>query len=140
MHATIIGISTGLLTILTFSILKHIDKAVIYALILSGIGFLYVGFTWTDTPTFIITAVQALFFVALAYYGVKRSFYYLIAGYFLHGIWDLGYDLYLQSSLLPPHYDLFCFSVDFLIGFYLLFIKYRAGRIINNPGSSDSVL
>lgn len=61
MNAAIIGISTGLLTILTFSILKHIDKAVIYALILSGIGFLYVGFTWTDTPTFIITAVQALF-------------------------------------------------------------------------------
>jgi hypothetical protein len=136
-NAAIIGISTGLLIILTLSLAKRIDKAIIYGLILSGIAFLYVGFTWSDVRFLIITSVQALFFVALAYYGVKKSLYFLIAGYFLHGIWDLGYDLFPRSNLIPPHYDLFCLSVDFVIGFYLLFIQYRAADKINNPNASQ---
>ena len=96
-----------------------------YGLILSGIGFLYVGFTWTDIQSLIITCVQALFFMTLAYYGIKKSLYFLVAGYFLHGTWDLAYDLFPKSNLIPPHYDLFCLSVDFTIGFYLLLIKYQ---------------
>ena len=53
MSPVIIGISSGLLVILIFALLKRIDKPTIYGLILSGIGFLYVGFTWSDTEAFI---------------------------------------------------------------------------------------
>jgi hypothetical protein len=125
MYAIIIGISLGLLTILTFILFNKLDKKVIYGLILSGIGWLYVGYTWSDLNSLIITTVQAIIFLFIAYYGVKKSLYIMAAGYFLHGLWDLAYDLFPDNHLIPPHYDLFCLSVDFTIGFYLLVVQYR---------------
>ena len=121
----IIGISSGLIIILLFVILKQFDKKVVYGLILSGIAFLYVGFTWTDLQALIVNFAQAVFFLLFAYYGVKKSLYILAAGYFLHGSWDLVYNLFSYSNLIPQHYDLFCLSIDFTIGFYILVIKYR---------------
>ena len=125
MTPVIIGILSGVLTILTIAILKSLDKPIVYGLILSGIGFLYVGFTWTDLRSLVINCLQAILFLLFAYYGIKRSLNYLITGYFLHGTWDLLYNLFPNSNLIPPHYDLFCLSIDFTIGFYLLVIKYR---------------
>jgi hypothetical protein len=128
MTSIIIGISSGLLTIFLIGILKHLDKKVIYGLILSGIGFLYVGFTWTNTQALILNAIQAIFFLFFAYYGIKRGLYFLAAGYFLHGAWDLVYDLFPNSNLIPPYYDLFCLSIDFTIGSYLLVFKYQDNK------------
>ncbi len=131
MNAIIIGISSGIIIILLFCIMKHLDKRIIYGLILSGIGFLYVGFTWTDLQTLILTAVQAIFFLFFAYYGVKKNLYILATGYFLHGSWDILYKLMPGPDLIPPHYDLFCLSIDFTIGIYLALLHYR---IVNKPG------
>lgn len=125
MIPVIIGISSGLLVILIIALLKQLDKPTGYGLILSGIGFIYVGFTWPDTKSLIINCAQALFFLFIAWYGIKKSLYILAAGYFLHGTWDLVYNLFPDSNLIPPHYDLFCLSIDFTIGFYLLVIRYR---------------
>ena len=116
MIPVIIGISLGLFVILIIALLKRLDKPIVYGLILSGIGFLYVGFTWTDTKALIINSAQAVFFLFIAWYGIKKSLYILGGGYFLHGIWDLVYNLFPASSLIPPHYDLFCLSIDFTIG------------------------
>jgi len=121
----IIGISSGLLVILIIAYLKHLDKPIIYGLTLSGIGFIYVGFTWTDTMALIVSCVQAVFFLFIAYFGIRKSLNILGAGYFLHGVWDFVYNLFPGSGLIPPHYDLFCLSIDFTIGFYLLLISYR---------------
>jgi hypothetical protein len=120
MLPVIIGISSGLIVILLFVILKQFDKKIIYGLILTGIGFLYVGYTWTDLQALIINSIQAIVFLFLAYYGIKKSLYVLAAGYFLHGSWDLAYHLFADSNLIPPHYDLFCLSIDFTIGIYIL--------------------
>ena len=128
MTPLLIGIASGLITILLFVILKQFDKKVVYGLILAGIGFLYVGYTWMDLQAFIINSVQAVLFLFLAYYGIKKNLYILAAGYFLHGTWDLVYHLFADPSLLPPHYDLFCFSIDFIIGFYLVWVQYRAAN------------
>lgn len=128
MVPVIIGISSGLLVILIIAVLKQVDKPTIYGLILSGIGFLYVGFTWSDTRALIITCIQAVVFLFIAWYGIRRNVYVLAAGYFLHGTWDLVYNLFPATDLIPPHYDLFCLSIDFTIGFYLLIIKYRDAK------------
>lgn len=132
MTSIIIGIFSGLSIILVIAILKNLDKKIIYGLILSGIGFLYVGFTWTDLYALIINSAQAIFFMLLAYFGIKKNISFLIAGYFAHGIWDLLYSLFSNSNLIPPHYDLFCLSIDFTMGFYLLVLKYRS---VNKPGN-----
>jgi hypothetical protein len=77
-----------------------------------------------DSPG-LINCIQAVVFLFIAWYGIRRSLYILAAGYFLHGTWDLIYNLFPETNLIPPHYDLFCLSIDFTIGFYLLVIKYR---------------
>lgn len=119
MTAIIIGITAALLQIFAFEFLKKFDKNSIYALTLAGIGFLYVGYTWTDIPTVIITSIQAIVFVLIAYYGLVKNSYILASGYFLHGLWDIAYTFWGETSLIPPHYDWFCSSLDFTVGIYL---------------------
>jgi len=122
MQPIIIGISSGFVTILLISFLKQLDKATVYALILAGIGYLYVGFTWSDITSLIFTAIQALVFMLIAYFGVKNMSL-LALGYFLHGLFDLVYGIFPLAKLIPPHYDLFCLSIDFTMGIYLVAIN-----------------
>src|SRR4051812_38925915 len=103
MNAAIIGVALGLLVILSVGLLKQLDKPTVYGLTLSGIGFLYVGFTWTDIPSFVINCLQAVLFLFIAHYGIKKGLYILSAGFFLHGLWDLAYHFFPGSNLLPPH-------------------------------------
>jgi len=128
MDATLIGIASGLLTIAIVAVLKRLDKTTMYGLILSGIGFLYVGFTWSDSTPFIVNSLQAIVFLFIAYYGIKTRPYVLVAGYFLHGLWDFAYAIFANPDLLPPHYDLFCMSLDFTVGCYLFVITYRQAK------------
>jgi len=128
MNATLIGISSGLFTILVFTLLKRLDKDVIYGLILAAIGFLYVGYTWSDISALVINLLQAVLFLMLAYFGIKKNSYFLIAGYFLHGGWDFMYGHVGDPGLIPPDYDLFCSTYDFIIGFYLLMLKFQMKR------------
>lgn len=121
MTSLIIGISAGIFLVILFEILKQYDKQIVYGLILTGIGFIYIGFTWTDLSSLIINSIQAVFFLAFAYYGIKKNMHLLAVGYFLHGSWDIAYEFLGQPDLIPPHYDVFCLSIDFTIGFYLLF-------------------
>lgn len=123
MTGALIGIALGLVIIITFTILKQFDKTIIYSLILTAIGFLYIGYTWSDITYLIVNRIQALVFLFLAYYGITRNANYMIAGYFLHGTWDFVYEYFANKTFLPPHYDWFCFSIDFLTGFYLLLIR-----------------
>ncbi len=127
-----IGISSGLLMIFFIAVLKNLDKKIVYGLALAGIGFLYVGFVWTDLHALIINAVQAILFLFLAYFGIKKSMHLLAAGYFLHGCWDVAYSHFQNPGLIPPHYDLFCLSIDFTIAIYLLTFKSEASQIVNN--------
>ena len=119
MIALIIGISGGVFTILLFTLLRKYDKPQVYGLILTGIGFIYIGFTWTDRASLIITSAQALIFLGLAYYGVKRSLNILALGFILHGCWDVIYSYFDNLRLIPPDYDIFCLSIDFVLGIYL---------------------
>jgi len=124
MLAILTGIVTGIIIILSLGMFSRLDKLTIYGLILAGIGFLYPGFTWSDSLAFLINAIQAVFFLLLAYYGIKKGLHILAIGYFLHGSWDLLYHLFSDISLIPPQYAAFCSSLDFIIGFYLLYLRY----------------
>lgn len=129
-----IGIAGAIIQIVLFEWLKQFHKNTIYALSLAGIGFLYVGFTWTHLPTACIAAVQAIVFLFIAYYGLIKSSYILALGYFLHGLWDISYNLWQDPALLPPHYDWFCLSLDFTVGIYLIF-KYIKQK--ENPSDEN---
>lgn len=123
MTAAIIGLSSGLFFIFLFNFFKHLDQRLIYGLILTGIGFLYVGFVWTDKDSVVINSIQAVVFLLIAYAGVKRNLYFLVAGFLLHGLWDIIYPFFRDPSLIPPHYDLFCLTIDVVMGLYILVFK-----------------
>lgn len=125
MLSSIIGISSAAFLIVLLMMLKGSDRQVVYGLVLTGIGFLYIGFTWTDLTSLLITATQAFVFLVIAWYGIKKSMYVLAVGYFLHGSWDLAYEFLSMPDLIPPHYDLFCLSFDFTVGIYLLFLARK---------------
>lgn len=132
MQAALIGLSGSLITILIFTFLKRVDKNMVYGLILMGIGYLYIGYTWTDLNTAILSFVQSLFFMALAYLGIKRNYRFLVAGYFLHGLWDMIYPMIANPDLLPPDYDYFCITYDFVVGVYLVILnRASANRVLN---------
>lgn len=119
----IIGVVSGLLIILIFICLHKLDKPTLYALVLVGIAFLYVGFTWSDITALIVACIQAIGFILIAYFGIKKM-QLLALGYFLHGLFDLLYGIFPLVKLLPPHYDYFCISIDFTVGFYLLGLNW----------------
>jgi len=128
MIPALIGISSALMIILLVRILVRLlrqpDEKLLYGLILAGIGFLYVGFTWTDLEALISSSVQAVVFVLIACYGMVKNELILAIGYILHGCWDLVYHFINLPDLLPPHYDLFCSVLDFTIAAYLLYAGY----------------
>lgn len=126
MTAALIGLTSSLTTILLFGFFKRIDKNTLYGLILAAIGFLYVGFAWTDITIVTINILQAVVFLLLAYYGIKKNANFLIAGYFLHGLWDFMYGWLASSALTPPDYDWFCLTYDFVVGAYLVWLQIKS--------------
>ena len=88
MYSAFIGISLGLVVILSIMLLNKLDKKVVYGLILSGIGWLYVGFTWSDPESFVITAIQAVIFLFVAY--LRRKEEYVYHGSRLFFTWFVG--------------------------------------------------
>ncbi len=119
-----IGIISGFIIIFSTGIFKRLHQPLVYGLILAGIGFLYPGFAWSSTQALVINSIQAVFFLLLAYYGIQKGLHVLALGYFLHGTWDLLYHLFSDISLIPPQYAQFCSSLDFIIGFYLIYLRY----------------
>lgn len=128
--ALIIGLALGLVSILFSRLLKNLDEIIFYGLMLAVIGALYVGFTWTDTTSFIINCIQCFLFGTIAYLGIKRNGYLLAVGFILHGIFDFVYNLFPLPDLRPAHYDLFCWSIDWVIGVYLFIIAYKQAKAV----------
>src|ERR1044071_7288004 len=125
MIPALIGIAVGIVSIVLVRVLGRANQKIMYSLILACIGFLYVGYTWSDSMQLAITIIQALVFLMLAYYGATKNASFLIIGYFLHGVWDLLYTYLVSSELRPPHYDIFCLAVDFTMGAYMWLFRKK---------------
>lgn len=132
MIPVLIGIFSGILLIFFIRMLKQFSKRILYGLILTAIGFIYVGFTWSDFLSLFISCLQAILFVFISYYGITKKMSLLAIGYFLHGTWDILYGLFLTPELIPPGYDLFCLSIDFTIGGYLWSLRNQKTEIQNS--------
>ncbi len=129
MIAAFIGISLGIVLILMFHFIKSFDKTLVYGLILTAIGFIYVGFSWTSLPDLIITIIQAVIFLMISYFGITKNFYLIAFGYFFHGIWDVAFAYFKYADIVPPHYDIFCIAIDFTMGIYLVFLKVNQKQL-----------
>jgi hypothetical protein len=117
-----IGLATTIAIIGFLELFKTLDKRLLGAFTLGGIGFIYVGFAWSDLPSLITTVVGVAFFLALSYLGYKRNFHFIIIGLIVHGLWDILYPLFFETA--PEGYDIFCITIDVLLAIYF-FLRVR---------------
>lgn len=110
------GIVTTLVLIGLIEVLKYFDRRLIGSLTLVAIAFIYIGFSWKDTPSLIYSILSAAVFSALSYFGYKKNFILIITGLALHGVWDIVFPLF--SSAAPHGYSIFCITIDILLAIY----------------------
>lgn len=61
--------------------------------------------------------------VIFALVSVRRSAIVVGAFWILHGLYDLVHDQFITNSGVPDWYPVFCFSVDVVVGAYLLWLS-----------------
>jgi hypothetical protein len=60
-----------------------------------------------------------------AFRGFRHSALVVGAFWILHAVWDLTHDRFFANAGVPGWYPVFCFSVDVVIGAYLLWLSRR---------------
>jgi hypothetical protein len=101
--------SLGLLTLPTlyaFFALRVGDEAVGLREMIYGLPFLAAG-------------------LAFAFVSVRKSAVLVGAFWILHGLYDLVHDQFISNAGVPNWYPAFCFSVDVVIGAYLIWLARR---------------
>jgi len=101
--------SLGLLTLpslYAFFALQASEQAVGVEEMIYGVPFIVVG----------------LFF---AFVSVRQSAVVVGAFWILHGLYDLTHGRFFTNAGVPGWYPIFCFSVDVVIGAYLLWLSRR---------------
>lgn len=116
MNDFFIGLITTVTIIAILEIFKLLEKRLVAALILVGIAFIYVGFSWEDVSSLLLVTLGVIGFFSLSYFGYKRNFNLIVLGLVLHGIWDVVFPYF--SSVTPVGYDIFCITIDFLLAIY----------------------
>ena len=63
--------------------------------------------------------------LAFARVSVRRSAVVVGALWMLHGLYDLAHSRFIVNPGVPAWYPAFCFSVDVVVGAYLLWLSRR---------------
>jgi len=105
------GVAAASLIIGAVELLK-LDRRTAGSLILTAIGFIYVGFAGDDSTMLLINCTQAAVVWLLAYGGLRKNPLLIPLGLMLHAAWDLGYLYLVDGVVIPEGYELFCVVVD----------------------------
>ncbi|CAN5367798.1 hypothetical protein BH11BAC2_BH11BAC2_02360 [soil metagenome] len=116
MKDIIIGIVLSALVVALLEIFKTLNRKLLGSLTLSGIAFIYIGFTWIDLQSLALAIVGVAGFLSLAYFGFTYNYKLIVWGLLLHGLWDIAYPHF--GIGVPQGYDKFCITVDFLLALY----------------------
>ena len=111
-----IGLITTAVVVALLEIPGLLEKKLAGAMTLSGIAFIYIGFSTHDMESLVYCIIAVAFFFGLSYFGYKKNFILVIVGLILHGIWDIAFPYF--SNVAPGGYDIFCLTIDFLLAVY----------------------
>ena len=117
-----IGVVLAILTLLTLSQIDRQMTLELTTMLLVLIAAIYVGFALSDgrPRELAIEIVGAGGFVLMALLGLWVSPYWLVAGLFLHGIWDVLHRPTGIQTQVNRWYPPLCLVYDWLIAGYLL--------------------
>ena len=84
---------------------------------------IYIGFAIKDGIAELLTIqiIGAAFFLALTLLGLWNSVWFLVAAYFLHGLWDLLHDYKIIKTKVKSWYPDFCIVVDWILGIWIAY-------------------
>ena len=104
-------------------------EQIFYGIFLIPIAGFYLAFTayFGIETAWLLESAAVLAFVAIGLIGIRVPFA-IIAGYPLHGLWDLLHELHAhggysvfepgQATAVPLAYGIFCATYDFCMGAY----------------------
>jgi len=121
---TVIEIVVGLLLASGFILLVRLSRSyarlfaiglVVTALIYVGLAFFNNALTWIP-----IELAGVAIFAVFAWLGLKKSGWWLAAGWALHPLWDAG--LHDYSTQFVPHWYIGgCIGFDLLVAAYIVY-------------------
>jgi hypothetical protein len=125
----LLGILFGALAIGFALFLNNAQKLDFFALLLTFIAGVYLGFALLDSrPRYLVIEIVAiLIFAVFSLLGLWVAPIFLGIGYFAHGIWDFLHHSKIQTRIAdwwPP----FCVATDWIIAGYILIWLLRAGQ------------
>ena len=132
MIEALIGIAVGALTIVSARIIR--GQRWLYSLGLLTLPSLYAFFALRagEQAVGVKEMIYGVPFVAVglvfAFVSVRQSAVVVGAFWILHGLYDLTHSQFFTNAGVPGWYPVFCFSVDVVIGAYLLWLS----RLIPN--------
>jgi hypothetical protein len=127
--AALIGVSVGVLTIVLARIIR--GQRWLYSLGLLTLPSLYANFALQagEQAVGVKEMIYGIPFVVVglvfAFVSVRQSAVVVGAFWILHALYDLAHGQFVANAGVPGWYPIFCFSVDVVIGAYLLWLSRR---------------
>ena len=129
MIEALIGVAVGVLTIVVARSIR--GQRSLYSIGLLTLPSLYALFALEARVPAI--GVKEMFYgvpfiavgLVFTFVSVRQSAVVVGSFWILHGLYDLTHSLFFTNIGVPRWYPLFCFSVDVVIGAYLLWLSHR---------------
>jgi hypothetical protein len=125
----LIGVAVGVLTIVLARIIR--GQRWLYSLGLLTLPSLYAFFALQagEQAVGVKEMIYGVPFVVVglvfAFVSFRQSAVVVGAFWILHGLYDLTHSQFITHAGVPGWYPVFCFSVDVVIGAYLLWLSRR---------------
>jgi hypothetical protein len=130
--AALIGAALGILVIVVARAIR--GERWVYAIGLLVLPGLYAFFASRIGEQFIglKEMIYGIPFLAagliFAFVSVRKSALVVGSFWILHALYDLSHDQFVSNPGVPDWYPVFCFSVDVVVGVYLLWLSRRLPR------------
>lgn len=129
MIEALIGIAVGILTIVVARSIR--GQAWLYSIGLLTLPSLYAMFALLagEQAVGVKEMIYGIPFIvaglAFAFMSVRQSAVVVGAFWILHALYDLTHSQFFTNVGVPVWYPVFCFSVDLVVGVYLLWLSRR---------------
>lgn len=129
MIEALIGVAVGVLTIVSARIIR--GQRWLYSLGLLTLPGLYAFFALqagepaVGFKEMIFGIPYVVAGLVFAFVGMRQSAIVVGAFWILHGLYDLTHSQFITNDGVPGWYPVFCFSVDVVIGAYVLWLSRR---------------
>jgi hypothetical protein len=127
--AALIGVAVGVLTIVLARLIR--GQRWLYSIGLLTLPSLYASFALQagEPAVGVKEMIYGVPFVVVglvfAFVSVRWSAVVIGAFWILHGLYDLTHSQFITNAGVPGWYPVFCFSVDIVVGAYLLWLSRR---------------